>query len=165
MQICIFEDEQHLNFEPLIYSRPVFDLVCGMTTLKEKIIRAFPKEKITLKCRNYLEPFVEEENPKCKKCGRRLRSSISIAGEWVQNVQGSLQRLAGAFIRKICSDLGRHTQISAQAVPRHRFFLAICRRNVWAKGNCIVGEERNVVVSSRLVSHSNVGYCCPRESL
>jgi len=66
MPICIFEDEQYLNFEPLIYSRPVYDLVCGMTTLKEKIIRAFPKEKTVLKCRNYLEPFVKVENPKCK---------------------------------------------------------------------------------------------------
>ena len=66
MHICIFEDEQHLNFEPLVYSRPVFDLICGMTTLKEKIIRIFPKEKITLKCRSYLEPFVKSENPKLK---------------------------------------------------------------------------------------------------
>jgi UDP-N-acetylglucosamine diphosphorylase/glucosamine-1-phosphate N-acetyltransferase len=66
MQICIFEDEQYLNFEPLIYSRPVFDLVCGITTLKEKIIRSFPKEKVVLKCRNYLEPFVKADNNKCK---------------------------------------------------------------------------------------------------
>ena len=66
MPICIFEDEQYLNFEPLIYSRPVFDLVCGMTTLKEKIIRAFPKERVTLKCRNYLGPFVKAENLNCK---------------------------------------------------------------------------------------------------
>jgi UDP-N-acetylglucosamine diphosphorylase/glucosamine-1-phosphate N-acetyltransferase len=66
MQICIFEDEQYLNFEPLIYSRPVYDLICGMTTLKEKVIRAFPKEKVILKCRNYLEPFVKAENPKLK---------------------------------------------------------------------------------------------------
>jgi UDP-N-acetylglucosamine diphosphorylase / glucose-1-phosphate thymidylyltransferase / UDP-N-acetylgalactosamine diphosphorylase / glucosamine-1-phosphate N-acetyltransferase / galactosamine-1-phosphate N-acetyltransferase len=66
MHICIFEDEQYLNFEPLIYSRPVFDLVCGMTTLKEKIIRAFPKEKVVFKCRKYLESFVRVENPKCR---------------------------------------------------------------------------------------------------
>ncbi len=66
MQICIFEDEQYLNFEPLIFSRPVFDLVCGMTTLKEKIIRAFPKEKVALKFRNHLESFVKADNPKCK---------------------------------------------------------------------------------------------------
>jgi UDP-N-acetylglucosamine diphosphorylase/glucosamine-1-phosphate N-acetyltransferase len=66
MPICIFEDEQYLNFEPLIYSRPVYDLVCGMSTLKEKIIRSFPEEKIVLKCRPYLESFVKVENPKCK---------------------------------------------------------------------------------------------------
>src|SRR4030066_1192508 len=66
MHICIFEDEQYLNFEPLIHSRPVFDLVCGMTTLKEKIIRAFPKDKVVLKCRNNLESFLKAENPKCK---------------------------------------------------------------------------------------------------
>jgi UDP-N-acetylglucosamine diphosphorylase/glucosamine-1-phosphate N-acetyltransferase len=66
MRICIFEDEQYLNFEPLIYSRPVFDLVCGMTSLKEKIIRAFPKDRFVLKCRKTLESFVIAENPKCK---------------------------------------------------------------------------------------------------
>ena len=66
MPICIFEDEKYLNFEPLIYSRPVYDLTCGMTTLKEKIIRAFPKEKVSLKCRNYLESFVKTENSKLK---------------------------------------------------------------------------------------------------
>ena len=66
MPICIFEDEKYLNFEPLIYSRPVYDLICGMTTLKEKIIRAFPKEKVVLMCRNHLEPFVKAENPKFK---------------------------------------------------------------------------------------------------
>lgn len=66
MLICIFEDEQYLNFEPLIYSRPIYDLVCGMSSLKEKIIRYFPREKIVLKCRSYLESFVKVENPKCK---------------------------------------------------------------------------------------------------
>lgn len=66
MHICIFDDEQYLNFEPLTYSRPVYDLICGMTTLKGKIIHAFPKEKVVLKCRDYLESFVKSENPKCK---------------------------------------------------------------------------------------------------
>lgn len=64
MHICIFEDEQYLNFEPLIYPRPVYDLICGISTLKEKIIRAFPKEKIVLKCRPHLVPLVKKENPK-----------------------------------------------------------------------------------------------------
>jgi len=66
MPICIFEDEQYLNFEPLIYSRPVYDLVCGISTLKEKTIRAFPKGTFVLKCRPYLESFVKADNPKYK---------------------------------------------------------------------------------------------------
>jgi UDP-N-acetylglucosamine diphosphorylase/glucosamine-1-phosphate N-acetyltransferase len=66
MPICIFEDEQYFNFEPLSYSRPVFDLICGVTTLKEKIIHTFPKEKFVLKCRKYLEHFVKIENTKYK---------------------------------------------------------------------------------------------------
>ena len=66
MHICIFEDEQYLNFEPLIYSRPVYDLICGITSLGDKIINAFPKEKVTLKCRNNLEQFVSAENQKFK---------------------------------------------------------------------------------------------------
>ena len=66
MQICIFEDEHYLNFEPLIYSRPVFDLVCGMVTLREKILRAFPGEKVVLKCRSYLATFVKEDKKKLR---------------------------------------------------------------------------------------------------
>jgi hypothetical protein len=41
MQLCIFEDTSFVNLEPLIFSRPVFNLVCGMNTLKEKILRAY----------------------------------------------------------------------------------------------------------------------------
>jgi UDP-N-acetylglucosamine diphosphorylase/glucosamine-1-phosphate N-acetyltransferase len=66
MQICIFEDEQYLNFEPLVYSRPVYDLVCGINTLREKIVRAFPGEKVVLKCRPYLEPLIKEEKNKVR---------------------------------------------------------------------------------------------------
>lgn len=66
MSICIFEDELYLNFEPLIYSRPVYDLVCGMDTLKKKILRAFPGEKVILKCRPYLESLINEENKKLR---------------------------------------------------------------------------------------------------
>lgn len=66
MPICIFEDEQYLNFEPLIYNRPVYDLICGMTTLKDKIVRTFLKEKVILKCRPYLESVVKSENPNLK---------------------------------------------------------------------------------------------------
>ena len=63
MQICIFEDDQYVNFYPLVYSRPVYDLVCGIKSLREKISKEFVGEKIALHCRKYLEDIVKLQNP------------------------------------------------------------------------------------------------------
>jgi len=65
MQICIFEDINYQNFEPLIYSRPVYDLLCGIDSLKEKIVRHYPKAKVSLHCRPYLAEIVQHQNPNC----------------------------------------------------------------------------------------------------
>lgn len=63
MQICIFEDIYHDRLEPLIYSRPTYDLVCGINSLRKKILRAYPNIKYSLHCRVYLEHFVRIKNP------------------------------------------------------------------------------------------------------
>jgi UDP-N-acetylglucosamine diphosphorylase/glucosamine-1-phosphate N-acetyltransferase len=63
MQIVLFEDEKHINFEPLIYYRPVYELVCGANTLREKIERAYPGLKVVLHCRKYLEELLKSQNP------------------------------------------------------------------------------------------------------
>jgi len=61
MQIVLFEDEKHINFEPLIYYRPVYELVCGASTLREKIERAYPGLKIVLHCRKNLEELLKTQ--------------------------------------------------------------------------------------------------------
>lgn len=63
MQICIFEDDQNVNFYPLTYSRPVYDLVCGIKSLRQKIIKMFPNKKVSVHCRKYLEDTVKLQNP------------------------------------------------------------------------------------------------------
>jgi len=63
MHICIFEDNKVDNFYPLTLSHPVYDLVCGMKTLREKILRYFPNVPQTLFCRKYLEETVKQNNP------------------------------------------------------------------------------------------------------
>ena len=63
MQLCIFEDIYHDRLEPLIYSRPTYDLVCGINSLRKKILRAYPDVKYSLHCRPYLEHFVQNKNP------------------------------------------------------------------------------------------------------
>lgn len=63
MQLCVFEDKKTSNFFPLTYSRPVYDLICGYTSLKSKIFRLFPREKFSLHCRSYLENITIQNNP------------------------------------------------------------------------------------------------------
>jgi UDP-N-acetylglucosamine diphosphorylase/glucosamine-1-phosphate N-acetyltransferase len=63
MQICIFEDINYLNFEPMVFTRPVYDLLCGSTSIKEKIIRNYGNVKVSLHCRPYLSEIVQKNNP------------------------------------------------------------------------------------------------------
>ncbi len=61
LNICIFEDECYTNFLPLVYTRPVYDLICGFTTLREKISRQFSETEINLHCRDYIAPLLKED--------------------------------------------------------------------------------------------------------
>ena len=63
MQICIFEDEKYSNFYPLSYTRPVYELVCGINSLREKIIRAGSGVNVSLHCRQYLEATLKHQYP------------------------------------------------------------------------------------------------------
>lgn len=61
--ICIFEDDRCSQFLPLTYFRPVYNLRCGITSLKEKIVRSYPKANVSLHCRSYLEDYMRLRNP------------------------------------------------------------------------------------------------------
>jgi UDP-N-acetylglucosamine diphosphorylase / glucose-1-phosphate thymidylyltransferase / UDP-N-acetylgalactosamine diphosphorylase / glucosamine-1-phosphate N-acetyltransferase / galactosamine-1-phosphate N-acetyltransferase len=61
--ICIFEGENYTNLLPLVYMRPVYDLRCGILTLKEKILKLFPDTEVSLHVRDYLKEYVIRENP------------------------------------------------------------------------------------------------------
>jgi UDP-N-acetylglucosamine diphosphorylase/glucosamine-1-phosphate N-acetyltransferase len=58
--ICIFEDKGFENLLPLTYTRPVFELFCGMSTLREKLVRLYPEVKLHLLCRDYLIPVFKK---------------------------------------------------------------------------------------------------------
>ena len=63
MEICIFEDLYFDRIEPLTFSRPTYDLVCGISSLKDKIIRQYPGVKVSLHTRPYLEFFLFSKYP------------------------------------------------------------------------------------------------------
>ena len=54
MNIRIYEDEGYKNFLPLTWTRPVYALRCGISTLAEKIALQYPKAKIEFSSRYYL---------------------------------------------------------------------------------------------------------------
>lgn len=46
--ICIFEDKGYSKLLPIVYTRPVYELRCGIDLLINKIIRQYPDTKINL---------------------------------------------------------------------------------------------------------------------
>jgi len=58
--LCIVEARGHEHLLPLTWLRPVYDLRCGITTLRAKIERCYPGLAVTLRCRPYLADLVRE---------------------------------------------------------------------------------------------------------
>ncbi len=61
-QICIYEDEKVSNFNPLVYLRPIYELRCGIFTLREKIEKRLNGLSPILHTRKFMEDFLREEN-------------------------------------------------------------------------------------------------------
>ena len=62
--IILFEDKEVKNLFPLTYSRPVYDLRCGIMTLGEKIRSNYPAIESIFFTRGYLKDVVKQAHPK-----------------------------------------------------------------------------------------------------
>ncbi|MCU0452613.1 MAG: hypothetical protein MUE68_03070 [Bacteroidetes bacterium] len=51
------------RFSPLVYFRPVYNLRCGIASLKEKVLARFPRAKVTLQCRGFIAGYMRHRNP------------------------------------------------------------------------------------------------------
>ena len=58
-KLFIFEDDKYNRFFPLTYNRPVYELLCGITRIKDKISSLFPEAQVILLCRDYLEKVLK----------------------------------------------------------------------------------------------------------
>jgi UDP-N-acetylglucosamine diphosphorylase / glucose-1-phosphate thymidylyltransferase / UDP-N-acetylgalactosamine diphosphorylase / glucosamine-1-phosphate N-acetyltransferase / galactosamine-1-phosphate N-acetyltransferase len=61
--ICIFEDEYFSRLYPLSLTRPVYELRCGISLLREKLCRNYAEHPLYLFCRDYLAPVLKEALP------------------------------------------------------------------------------------------------------
>lgn len=122
--ICIFEDPQHVQLLPLVYTRPVYDLRCGILTLREKIANAYPKANVALLCRPYLADIVRQQNPGLDVNAVRESHCLFINGRVVADARLPKQiplrgkdaiYLSGSTVVAVRLNAGR------QAVAHHDF--------------------------------------------
>ena len=67
MILLIFEDQAYENFLPLTYTRPVYDLKCGMYTFRERIEKRLKEtgcdiDRLFLASRDYLTKVLKRKN-------------------------------------------------------------------------------------------------------
>jgi UDP-N-acetylglucosamine diphosphorylase/glucosamine-1-phosphate N-acetyltransferase len=63
MRVCLFEDRGVADLEPLTWTRPVFDLLCGQTSLAAKQCRAFGASAVGALVRPHLTDLCRLESP------------------------------------------------------------------------------------------------------
>lgn len=74
-KIVFFEDERALNFSPISLFRPVFELLCGHHSVRERITRSFPDSSWGGIIRPELQEIYQEEHPEAS-----INTDISIQG-------------------------------------------------------------------------------------
>ncbi len=58
--LVLFEDTQVRNFLPLIWTRPMWELRCGLSTLGEKLISLYSGTEVVYACRDFLAAHTTE---------------------------------------------------------------------------------------------------------
>lgn len=94
MKLVIFEDEGYKKLLPLVWMRPVWELVCGATSILEKIKREYPKAEIIFEGRDYLCTSQKSQGTSKRINGRLIPSTIrEIVYPWdlIKNLKQDLE--------------------------------------------------------------------------
>ena len=85
MRILLFEDSSAPKLSPIALTRPVFDLICGRFSLRERIERTQPEE-LGMLVRDYLADVVRENTPAARVndfSWLAEKTTIAINGRWL----------------------------------------------------------------------------------
>jgi UDP-N-acetylglucosamine diphosphorylase / glucose-1-phosphate thymidylyltransferase / UDP-N-acetylgalactosamine diphosphorylase / glucosamine-1-phosphate N-acetyltransferase / galactosamine-1-phosphate N-acetyltransferase len=86
MRVCLFEDRGALDLEPLSLTRPVFELLCGLTSLAAKQSRFFPPGPRGVLVRPYLADLYRLTTPALPVndlAWLRAGPAILVNGRWL----------------------------------------------------------------------------------
>ncbi|MCI0378589.1 MAG: hypothetical protein L0215_13350 [Gemmataceae bacterium] len=78
MRICIYEDAEVLNLEPLTLTRPAFALRCGASTLRERQQRAFGTTEVGALVRPGLAEFTRVQFPELSVNEHEFQESAAL---------------------------------------------------------------------------------------
>lgn len=79
-KIYIYENNEVLNLEPIVLTRPAFDLRCGAFTFLERIQNSFPDAEIELIVRDELKPVTQEAYPELTVNPTQVEEGLWILG-------------------------------------------------------------------------------------
>jgi UDP-N-acetylglucosamine diphosphorylase/glucosamine-1-phosphate N-acetyltransferase len=85
MHLCLFEDRAE-NFDPLTLTRPVFELICGITSLGDKQRRSFVPSAHGLLVRPALEALCRQRQPGLPindTAWLRSAPAVLVSGRWL----------------------------------------------------------------------------------
>lgn len=63
MQLVFYEDELTQNFTPIALTRPVFELLCGHNSLRERLVKSFSPKRWGAFVRQHLQGVYQEQHP------------------------------------------------------------------------------------------------------
>jgi UDP-N-acetylglucosamine diphosphorylase / glucose-1-phosphate thymidylyltransferase / UDP-N-acetylgalactosamine diphosphorylase / glucosamine-1-phosphate N-acetyltransferase / galactosamine-1-phosphate N-acetyltransferase len=91
MRVCLFEDQAAARLNPLVLTRPVFDLLCGQDSLAEKQFRYFQAYDRGAIVRDYLADLCRLQAPALRVNNRawlRAGPLVLVNGRWLPPASG-----------------------------------------------------------------------------
>lgn len=79
-KIYVYENHKVLNLEPIVLTRPAFDLRCGTFTFLERIQKSFPDAEIELIVRDELKSMAQELYPELTVNPKQVEEGLWILG-------------------------------------------------------------------------------------
>ncbi len=79
-KIYVYENHEVLNLEPIVLTRPAFDLRCGAFTFLERIQKSFPDAEIELIVRDELKTITQELYPELTVNPKQVEEGLWILG-------------------------------------------------------------------------------------
>ena len=86
-KIYVYENHKVLNLEPIVLTRPAFNLRCGAFTFLERIQKSFPDAEIELIVRDELKTITQELYPELTVNPKQVEEGLWILGNvlWLKD--------------------------------------------------------------------------------